>query len=228
MLLLVQKNTWLRLILSLVVCCLAASSQALGAPISGRVCNKANQPLPGVAITLQNTSVMVITNGAGEFFLNSNEASPVLTFKYAGYQTQTLRIVAKNLVTITLFKIGTPILPQAEGIEMVVLDGLVAVDEEPAFPGGPEAYQAYIKRNLHYPETAEAKGISGMVMVGFTVDEQGRILNAQVVKSCEGLNEEALRLVNLMPWWVPARLDGKPVRATSSLRIRFELQRADR
>ena len=224
MLLLVQRVAYLCVIQFLVACCLAQANHAMSMPLTGRVCNTANQSLPGVVITLQNTSTMVITNSAGEFLLNCDDASPVLTFKYAGYQTQTLRMVAKSPVTITLYKIGTPLLPQAAGVEMVVLDGLVAVDEQPAFPGGPEAYLAYMEQNMHYPEAAAAKNISGTVLVGFTVDEQGRILNAQIAKGCEGLNEEALRLVNLMPWWVPARLQGKPVRATSCLRIRFELQ----
>jgi protein TonB len=61
--------------------------------------------------------------------------------------------------------------------------------------------------------------------VSFTVDEAGRLLDAEVVKGVGyGLDEEALRLVRLMPWWTPARRAGQPVRATTSLHIRFELQ----
>ncbi len=101
---------------------------------------------------------------------------------------------------------------------------LIALDEPPTFPGGAAAYRAYLRDNLHYPALARDQGIAGAVLVGFVVDEQGRILDPQVAKGCDGLNEEALRLVGRMPWWLPARRAGQPVRATFYLRIRFALQ----
>lgn len=69
--------------------------------------------------------------------------------------------------------------------------------------------------------------MSGDVFVSFVVDEAGRLLDAEVVKGIGyGLDEEALRLVRLMPWWAPARANGKPVRAPATLRIRFGMQPA--
>ena len=130
-------------------------------------------------------------------------------------------MTAKSPVVITLYEVGTPILPQAEGIEMVV-DAVEIPDVAPMYPGGSSAYQAYIRQNLHYPDAARAKGVSGTVLVSFIVDEQGRILNPEVARGVEGLNEEALRLTTTMPWWTPGRKNGRPVRSSSFLRIRFE------
>ena len=70
-----------------------------------------------------------------------------------------------------------------------------------------------------------AKNISGDVFVSFIVDEASRLLDVEVVKRVGyGLNEEALRLVGLMPWWTPAHVAGKPVRVPATLRIRFGMQ----
>ena len=98
-------------------------------------------------------------------------------------------------------------------------------EQMPEFPGGEEGFRRYLSAKTRYPPEAERLNLSGTVYVRFVVDEQGRIRDAEVVKGVEaGLDSEALRLVRLMPWWTPARRAGQPVRATTSLHIRFELQ----
>jgi TonB family protein len=189
--------------------------------LTGHVRNKADKPLAGVVIALQGTAGATTTNADGDFYLTYSADVPVVVLNYAGYQTQTLRLNAKNPVGITLYEVGTPLLPQAEGIEMVI-EADETPDVAPSFTGGAAAYATFMRQNMQYPRAAQAKEISGTVLVSFVVDEQGRILNPQVAKGCDGLNEEALRLVGLMPWWVPARRHGQPVRASSYVRIRFE------
>jgi TonB family protein len=206
----------------LMVCWLLAG-RATATALTGQVYNKARQPLPGVVIALQNSAVVTTTNAAGEFYLSAEEAAPVLVFKYMGYQTQAVRVKTKGTVKITLYEIGVPALPPAAGLELLA-EAPLTINESPVFPGGAAAYRAYLRNNLHYPALARDQGIAGAVLVGFVVDEQGRILDAQVAKGCDGLNEEALRLVSHMPWWVPARRAGQPVRATFYLRIKFALQ----
>src|SRR5690606_13705210 len=45
----------------------------------------------------------------------------------------------------------------------------------PQFPGGNDAYQAYIENNMKYPQSALEKGIQGTVHVSFDVSEEGKI-----------------------------------------------------
>jgi len=196
--------------------------------LTGQVRNKANQPLAGVVISLQGGAslqagaMVTATNAEGAFYLSCADAEPpVLTLKYAGYQTQTFRITAKSPVSIVLYEVGTPLLPQATGVEMVV-EAAETPEVAAAFPGGNAAYQAYMRQNMRYPAAAKAKELAGTVLVSFMVDEQGRILNPEVARGVDGLNEEALRLVSAMPWWTPARRSGRPMRSSSYVRIRFE------
>ena len=100
---------------------------------------------------------------------------------------------------------------------------LTYAEEMPVFPGGDEAFYRYLKAKIHCP--AEHLNLSGTVYVRFVVDEEGRIRDAQVVKGCgHGLDEEALRLVRLMPWWTPGREQGKPVRVQRTMPISFRLR----
>ena len=96
------------------------------------------------------------------------------------------------------------------------------VDETmPMFRGGNQGLQEYISQNLRYPANHWGDE-QGKVVVTFTVNEDGTLSDAQVAKSSdEWLNAEALRLVNEMPKWVPARRNGKSIKVKYILPIIF-------
>jgi protein TonB len=97
-----------------------------------------------------------------------------------------------------------------------------AAEVMPAFPGGSAAQMAFLRDKLKYPEEALSKGVSGKVLVQFVVDERGHLLDPKVVKGLgAGLDEEALRLVRIMPWWTPGLVAGKPVKVFYTLPIVF-------
>ena len=202
----------------------APLARPVGLTITGRVVDRAGVPLAGVYVTMQSTPITATTNAAGGFLLPSESTSPVLTFKRAGYQTQTVLLTSVQPVVLTMSEVGTAPVALGAGLE-AVNKPVVLADEQPAFPGGVEAYRAFLQKNVRYPEAAKARSLSGDVFVSFVVDEAGRLLEAEVIKGPGyGLNEEALRLVRLMPWWTPALLAGKPVRVPATLRIRFNMQ----
>ncbi|KAA9339156.1 energy transducer TonB [Hymenobacter busanensis] len=95
-------------------------------------------------------------------------------------------------------------------------------DVMPAFPGGTEAFGKFLREKLQYPTEALNKGRSGKVYVQFVVDERGHIIDPQVVKGLgAGLDQEALRLVRIMPWWTPGLVGGQPVKVAYTLPIVF-------
>ncbi|RSK42185.1 energy transducer TonB [Hymenobacter perfusus] len=97
-----------------------------------------------------------------------------------------------------------------------------AADEMPAFPGGAEAFQKFLRKELKYPEDALRRGISGRVFIRFIVTDEGRIRDAEIVRGLgSGLDEEALRLVRIMPWWTPGRVHGQPVWVSYTMPIVF-------
>ena len=97
-----------------------------------------------------------------------------------------------------------------------------AADEMPAFPGGAAAMLQFLSRKLQYPSEALDRQLSGKVHVTFVVDPEGHLHDLRVVRGLgSGLDEEALRLVRIMPWWAPGRVNGQPVWVSVTLPIVF-------
>ncbi len=93
----------------------------------------------------------------------------------------------------------------------------------PQFSGGEGALSAYMTKSMRYPEAAKFQHITGKVYVRFVVSAEGRITDASVVRGRgHGLDEEALRLVWLMPPWQPGQQQGHPVRVSCSMPIEFQ------
>jgi TonB family protein len=82
----------------------------------------------------------------------------------------------------------------------------------------------YIAKNVKYPPVARENGIEGRVYVTFVVDKLGNIKDARILKGIGGgCDEEALRVINLMPQWIPGKQDGVPVQVQYNLPINFAL-----
>lgn len=98
------------------------------------------------------------------------------------------------------------------------------VEEMPVFPGGHSAMMSYIARSVNYPQVAQENGIQGQVVVQFFIDQDGSITNATVLRSVsKELDAEALRVINAMPKWTPAKKDGEPVRVKYTVPVNFKL-----
>lgn len=99
-----------------------------------------------------------------------------------------------------------------------------AVEQQPEFPDGMAAMYTFLKKHLDFPQLAVDMGISGTVYVQFVVTKEGLIENATVVRGPGGgLNQEALRVVNMMPAWKPGKHNGKAVAVNFTLPIKFQL-----
>ena len=100
----------------------------------------------------------------------------------------------------------------------------VVVEEMPSFPGGDEARQKFLLENTKYPQMAKESGIQGTVYVTFVVDEKGKVADVRVLRGIGGgCDEEAMRVVKLMPSWNPGKQSGKAVRVQFNMPIKFTL-----
>lgn len=94
------------------------------------------------------------------------------------------------------------------------VDSFYIVEEMPLFNGGDAGteFRKYIAKNLRYPEDAAASGISGRVIVQFTVNKNGEVVDPKVVRGVSpSLDQEALRVVKSSPRWTPGKHEGKTV-----------------
>ena len=111
---------------------------------------------------------------------------------------------------------------QQEEIEMN--DFWVNPDTSPEFPGGEAALDKFIKENLNpFPAGVESD-IIGRVILSFTIEEDGSISDIKCMRSPhDDLTKEAIRVVKLMPKWLPGKQNGKAVRVKYVLPITFRL-----
>lgn len=100
----------------------------------------------------------------------------------------------------------------------------IQVDENPKFPGGENELMLWLTTNLRYPKEAYDKDMESMITVRFTVNKDGKVCDPTIVGGeNEYLCQEALRIVNAMPDWIPGKIDGKPVDSYCTLPINFSL-----
>lgn len=99
----------------------------------------------------------------------------------------------------------------------------VTPDVMPEFPGGDKALFNFINENIQYPEEAKSKGISGTAYYRFMVNKQGKVTNITLLRSAgdESLDQEAKRVIEMIPDFKPGIKDNKPVDVPMSMPIRF-------
>lgn len=98
-------------------------------------------------------------------------------------------------------------------------------DTTPSYPGGQSALESFLSKNIVYPQNARDNGVEGVVMVGFMVGPDGSLNNLKVLKPVDpDLEQEAIRVVGLMPSWIPAENNGTPIEAPSKVNIPFILE----
>lgn len=93
------------------------------------------------------------------------------------------------------------------------------------FPGGMDSLHRYIFRNMRYPYNAEKSQIQGRVIVSFTIEKDGSIIDVAVKDSVHpDLDKEAIRLISRMPNWIPGMIEGKPVKFLYRLPVIFRIE----
>ncbi|WP_160713325.1 energy transducer TonB [Chitinophaga solisilvae] len=103
---------------------------------------------------------------------------------------------------------------------------LTFVEMMPEFPGGEAGLIKYLKNRLRYPSMAQENGIEGAVYVQFVVNRDGSISDVKTTGGAKGggLEDEARRVVSVMPKWKPGKQNGQAVAVLYSLPIRFALE----
>jgi len=97
----------------------------------------------------------------------------------------------------------------------------------PSFPGGNAEMNKYLSKTVQYSQMELEMGIQGKVYISFVVTEDGSITDIKLMKGVTGgpgLDKEAIRIVKMMPKWIPAKKDGKPVKVRFNMPINFKLQ----
>ena len=99
-------------------------------------------------------------------------------------------------------------------------------DVMPQFPGGDDSLNAFVRRNAKFPEKAFKDGVEGSVWYTFVIDTDGRLKNVKVIASLrKDIDLEGLRVISLMPNWIPGMKDGKKVVVNYNFPMEFVIHK---
>ncbi|HEY3406010.1 MAG TPA: TonB family protein [Ohtaekwangia sp.] len=97
-------------------------------------------------------------------------------------------------------------------------------DTKAEYRSGPTGMYAFINRNLKYPSNTGKPNVQGSVFVQFVVERDGTLTEFQVVQGVDpALDNEALRVLKMMPPWTPALQRGEAVRTKFIVPVKFIL-----
>ena len=99
------------------------------------------------------------------------------------------------------------------------------VEQMPEFPGGMGEAMKFLAKNMKYPVAAQQAKIEGRVIVQFVVERDGSVSDVKVMSGVSPeLDAEAIRVVSMMPKWIPGKQRGKAVAVKYTMPIMFRLQ----
>ena len=97
-----------------------------------------------------------------------------------------------------------------------------SVEQQPEFPGGPDALRKFLAVHVKYPATALEQNIEGRVLVDFVVEKDGSLSNIRISRGIGGnCEQEAIRVIKLSPRWMPGTIAGRPVRVAFTIPVDF-------
>lgn len=151
-----------------------------------------------------------------------------------------IKVELKEIIEIVEIELVSKTQPEPE-VELGNIDDLIeksaptpvtveeapfeVVEERPSFPGGEKELLKFLGENVKYPRLARNIGIEGRVTIQFIVEKDGSLTDITVIKGIgAGCDEEAIRVMKLVPNFSPGKQRGVPVRVRMMVPINFRLQ----
>ena len=126
--------------------------------------------------------------------------------------------------------LGVEIMDYVEEVQEEVVEEeaipFALVEEKPKFQGGDaNNFSKWVASHLEYPEIAKENGVSGRVMVQFTVNPNGTVSDVKVLRGMDpSLNKEAVRVIQSSPKWTPGKQRDRAVKVTYQFPVIFQLR----
>lgn len=212
--------------------------------VKGRVTTaEDDKGLPGVNVVIVNTQKGTTTDAQGNYSIKLPRGKQ-LVYSFVGYKTQVIEATQKEQNVIMYLEpkqLGEVVVVTYETEKMsstdtstpsltpppVTKEGVfTVVEQNPEFPGGMSALGQFLGKNIKYPSAAQRASVQGKVFVVFVVGKDGTVSDARILKGLGfGCDEEALRVTNIMPQWIPGTQNGKPVAVQYNLPIAFRVEK---
>ena len=111
-----------------------------------------------------------------------------------------------------------------ESYTVDVEDVLLTCEEMPEYPGGMEELAKFLNEHIKYPFPVTQDSPQGKVIVRFIVTKEGNVADSFIYWGIDPqLDDEVLRVIQMMPKWKPGKHRGKAVHTTYTLSVMFRI-----
>lgn len=183
----------------------------------------------------QTSTVFVVDEPAGDT-LSAAEVSKLNTADLSSMDAD----VQTNIVTIH-FKNGDTKYAHASDLKKFYADHNIAdtipsghkpgddkptftrVEQEADYPGGEQGWIKFLLSHLKYPDKAVKKNIQGTVVMQFIVNTDGTVSDIEAISGPEELKKASIDVIKQSGKWIPAKQNGKTVRAYKKQPITYKL-----
>lgn len=108
-----------------------------------------------------------------------------------------------------------------------ILGTLDGVGTETVLPEGAEPFRSVLRMEPRYPGRAAERGLEALVILQFSIDETGRVVDAEVTALFGDQSFADASLAALEGWvYDPATIDGEPIRV-DGIETQFNFELAD-
>jgi TonB-linked SusC/RagA family outer membrane protein len=157
----IKTSGLVKLLLSAVL--VLCGAEALAQTITGKVLDQDRNPLPGVSVYLKGTTNGVMTDSAGNYFINNRTGSKILVFSCVGLKEIEMTIANRSVINVFMEE------------DLNVLDETVVI-----------GYQQVQRRDLMGAvSSADSKAVSAIPSPNFTSSLAGKLAGVDV-KTTEG------------------------------------------
>jgi TonB family protein len=104
-------------------------------------------------------------------------------------------------------------------------DSSNSIEQMPSYIGGTDSLESFIRQTLNYPQWEKNNRIEGRVIASFTIDTTGKLINPEIIRSVPGsknFDKEVMRVLSLMPDWIPGEENGKKTALRFTLPFEFK------
>jgi TonB family protein len=93
------------------------------------------------------------------------------------------------------------------------------------YPDGETEMMKFMAHQIRYPAESLNASSSGTVYIRFTIDDTGKATPHSIYKGVDAfIDYEAWSLIENMPKWIPAKMNGQPIASYYTLPVRFAIK----
>ena len=202
--------------------------------IHGNVFDEEGQIVSNARVALSGTPIRAVSDVGGKFEMAVPDSidAPTLVFSSSGFDPLNYSIRDLDTFDVVMAREDQPGFINAypstraarKRTENAAIEAYDEADFVRASPeGGYRKFEKYLKKHTRLPQEARQSGVKGTVLLTVELNEKGEITDISVKRGLgNGCDEEAIRIVQEGPSWLPAKLGEHEVASQVEIEVSFD------